>query len=262
MESPERILSFNARELDDMDETSETPNTTPPAPVSNGATPDREAAIDESLGNELKVDSQTKTEESENGELKVDDGDDLDDGIQEDEELLTLPLSKIKKIFKMDPDYLAASKGAVYATGLATELFIQYFVEQASLLAKMDRRKKIQYKDLSNAVSSHDSLSFLSDTVPKAIPIRELMENNKINLSKADQVKLSKEENKATGINDEVVPVEDVEKNTLPKGQQQLNFPISKPTNPPFKKSVIKDLVTLTDENDSEKLIEDVTMAT
>ena len=112
-----------------------------------------------------------------------------------DEQQMSLPISKIKRIFKMDPDYIGSTKGAVYATGLATELFVQYFVEQASLLAKMDKRKKIQYKDFANAVSSHDSLNFLGDTVPRTSPVGELVKKKQINILEAEVVSASADNN-------------------------------------------------------------------
>ena len=112
-----------------------------------------------------------------------------------DEQQMSLPISKIKRIFKMDPDYIGSTKGAVYATGLATELFVQYFVEHASLLAKMDKRKKIQYKDFANAVSSHDSLNFLGDTVPRTSPVGELVKKKQINILEAEVVSASADNN-------------------------------------------------------------------
>lgn len=93
----------------------------------------------------------------------------------DDDDTLSLPLSKIKKIFKMDPDYVAALQSAVYATGLATELFIQHMVEQAASMARMGKRKKINYVDFSDAVKGHESLMFLRDTVPEKRRLDELM---------------------------------------------------------------------------------------
>lgn len=182
----------------------ETPGTTPPAPPSLEATPQpdsvREAPVDASP--------------------------------EEEEETLSLPISKIKRIFKMDPDYMAASQSAVYATGVATELFIQYLVEQASLQAKIDRRKKINYKDLSNAVATQELLHFLADTVPKTLPIGELIQQKKVHTS---------EEQFAAGAEDVEMgePDEVPEKKPLPKGQQTLGFVAEKP----IKKAPLHDLM-------------------
>lgn len=194
----------------------------------------------------------------------VEEGDNDDDDDDDDDEQphMVLPLSKIKKIFKMDPDYGGSLQSAVYATGLATELFIQYFVEQASLLAKTEKRKKIVYKDFSNAVASHDTLSFLSDTVPKTQPIGELVLQKKVILNTDKQLlqhhPQDRDENLIIEENDQDVELVDdtddlkPQKKTpkkkantltsLAKGQLTLTF-----AKPP-RKAQIGDLVTSTED--------------
>lgn len=95
-----------------------------------------------------------------------------------------LPLSKVKKIFKTDPEHLGASEAAVFTTAVATELFIQYFTEQASLIARSEKRKKLQYKDFSAAVASIEQLQFLNDTVPQTHNLKGLVEKNKVKYNK------------------------------------------------------------------------------
>lgn len=176
---------------------------------------------------------------------------------------LTLPISKIKKIFKMDPEYTGASASAVYTAGLATELFVQYFAEQASLLAKMEKRKKIQYKDFSNAVASHDALNFLSDTIPRTQPVGELVQQKKINV-KQTAPKTTKDK-----IDDNTNPQaggDIVKKDLLAKGQQTLNFPIAnsttslKTSETPVKKSVILNLVSTEDDRSTTGGDDDIVM--
>lgn len=231
--TPSPASVSNSQNAAPYEEQSETPNTTPLA-VSNAATPIPEVEM---------TDANTNVDPTDNIDLEGENDQAIDaDGDDEtQEELLTLPVSKIKKIFRLDPDYGGASKNAVYATGLATELFIQYFAEQASLLAKMDRRKKIQYKDFSNAVQSQDSLHFLSDIVPKTYPLGDLIEKKKINLPTTSEV--------ADDFNNVEQPQEDVTENPerekklkpLPKGQQTLNFPLMKAE--PVTKAKIDNLV-------------------
>lgn len=108
-----------------------------------------------------------------------------DDEIDEEDEdgasgTSVLPLSKIKKIFKTDPEHVSASEAAVFTTAVATELFIQFFTEQASLIARSEKRKKLQYKDFSSAVSNIEQLYFLGDTVPKACNLKKLVEHDKV----------------------------------------------------------------------------------
>lgn len=123
---------------------------------------------------ETTTESHPETSNTNNHNGDINDAMEIDpelDATEDDSYSLSLPLSKVKRIFKMDPEYKGASQLAVYATGVATELFIQYLTEQALANTKLEKRKKLVYKDLSNAVSSHDTLYFLNDTVPKTIPL-------------------------------------------------------------------------------------------
>ncbi|ODV77369.1 histone-fold-containing protein [Suhomyces tanzawaensis NRRL Y-17324] len=225
MSSPTALADHSIMNIAEDD----TPNTTPAA-VSNTVTPTPEVAAE--------IEGQDFVHEQ-----------DFED--DDSEQVLSLPLSKIKRIFRMDPDYLAASQNAVYATGLATELFIQYFVEQASLLAKMDKRKKITYKDFSNAVASHDSLNFLSDTVPKTQPIGSLLERKVVNVPSKVDPKAFKEnlmgKPEEQGQSKSTVK----KKSTLSKGQQTLPFAATK-AEPRIKKAVIDDLV-ITEQTPSKE---------
>lgn len=108
---------------------------------------------------------------------------DIDDEDEDSSGTSVLPLSKIKKIFKTDPEHVSASEAAVFSTAIATELFIQYFTEQASLIARSEKRKKLQYKDFASAVGNIEQLYFLSDTVPKTVNLKNLVEQNKVNYS-------------------------------------------------------------------------------
>lgn len=181
----------------------------------------------------------------ENQDQEAEDND--DDAMAVDEAVMSLPLSKIKKIFKMDPDYFSASQGAVFATGAATELFVQYFMEHAAMIARMEKRKKIQYKDLSAVVSTQDALHFLSDTVPKTQPVGQAIKERKINLLDEDQKKYADAANPENPQSPQQVVEEPVKDpvHVLPKGQQTLSFePAKKPT---IKKAVIHDLMSTDD---------------
>lgn len=253
MSSPVPPSSLNNSQVGNiMDESNETPSTTPPM-ISNTTTPVPEIEMEESNAPQdntvapNSIDVEKVQEENEDGDEEEE---------EEEEESLSLPLSKIKKIFKMDPDYLAASQSAVYATGLATELFIQYFTEQSLVLAKMDKRKKLQYKDFSNAVASQDSLNFLSDTVPKTQPIGELINNKKVNVNSHDNNETREIGNTEIDEIEVDEPVDDTKKvKPLAKGQQTLNFSAknaaTESINPmPIKKSVISDIVTTDNETE------------
>lgn len=170
---------------------------------------------------------------------------DLDEGI----DLLSLPLSKIKKIFKMDPDYVGASRSAVFATGVATELFIQYFTEHAYMLAKMDKRKKLQYKDFSNAVLSQDTLYFLGDTVPKAQTLSSLINDGLVNLRENTDVDMESK-------NLELVASKIDITNDNSSAKQPLDNMVSKANaqgNETFKRAGIDDLVSTVSEEELTK---------
>ncbi|CCH40984.1 Transcriptional activator hap5 [Wickerhamomyces ciferrii] len=142
-----------------------------------------------------------------------------------------LQLSKIKKIFKTDPEHVSASEAAVFSTAIATELFIQYFTEQASLIARSEKRKKLQYKDFSSAVSNIEQLNFLSDTVPKTANLKKLVDQNKVNyssktpLEKGQQTlvfggnKQKDQDSRKTSIDEEELPESDPEEVPYDNGE-------------------------------------------
>ncbi|CAK9438617.1 uncharacterized protein LODBEIA_P28410 [Lodderomyces beijingensis] len=184
--------------------------------------------------------------DNDGGEPELDEEEEAEPDAEEEEQQqqqMSLPLSKIKRIFKMDTEYTGASSSAVYSAGLATELFVQYLVEQASLLAKMDKRKKIQYKDFANAVSSHDALTFLTDTVPRTQPIGELIQKKSINMVDPSK-KTRTEQTKAKVAAARAAP--EKPQPILPKGQQILNFQSSTPEP---RRPAFSDIVSTGDEN-------------
>ncbi|KHN97932.1 Histone-like transcription factor and archaeal histone family protein [Metarhizium album ARSEF 1941] len=84
-------------------------------------------------------------------------------------------VSRVKKIINQDSDIAMCSNNAAFVITLAAEMFIQHLAEEANTQAKLDRkpRRNIQYKDVANAVSTHDHLEFLEDVVPKTVPYRK-----------------------------------------------------------------------------------------
>ncbi|KAF7922646.1 hypothetical protein EAE99_007223 [Botrytis elliptica] len=90
-----------------------------------------------------------------------------------------LPLSRIKKIIGTDQDINMCSNNAAFVITLATEMFIQYMAESGHNVVKSERkpRRNIQYRDLSSAVSHIDNLEFLSDIVPKTVPLKLVKAN-------------------------------------------------------------------------------------
>lgn len=70
------------------------------------------------------------------------------------------------------------SNNATFAIAIATEMFIQYLVEQTHAVVKTERkpRKNIQYRDVANAIARIDNLEFLVDVVPKMVPFKKVRE--------------------------------------------------------------------------------------
>lgn len=81
-----------------------------------------------------------------------------------------LPISKVKRIGKVDPESILTSNMAYVATAFATELFVQSFVEQALFGAQLRRGKKKAGLRLTNdalveCVRNRDDYIFLEDVV-------------------------------------------------------------------------------------------------
>ncbi|KAK9384267.1 histone-fold-containing protein [Lipomyces mesembrius] len=91
----------------------------------------------------------------------------------------SLPLARVKRIIKLDEDVRACSNSAAFAVTVATEMFIQYMCEQGLHMSRSDRRKTLHYKDLANAVHKLDELEFLSDVIPRTIPLHKVLKDRR-----------------------------------------------------------------------------------
>ncbi|KAK5160715.1 hypothetical protein LTS14_001728 [Recurvomyces mirabilis] len=82
---------------------------------------------------------------------------------------VSLPLARVKKIINVDDDVGNCSNNAAFVITAATEMFLQYLVEQSYNIVKSERkpRRNIQYRDVANAVARVENLEFLADVVPK-----------------------------------------------------------------------------------------------
>ncbi|ODV91421.1 hypothetical protein CANCADRAFT_45006 [Tortispora caseinolytica NRRL Y-17796] len=84
---------------------------------------------------------------------------------------LDLPVSRVRKVLRVDPDSVVYSKDATFAIAAATEHFLSYIGTKSVELSRLDRRSGIQYKDVANAVEKYDALGFLEDLIPKTVPV-------------------------------------------------------------------------------------------
>ncbi|RPB07664.1 hypothetical protein P167DRAFT_539924 [Morchella conica CCBAS932] len=89
-----------------------------------------------------------------------------------------LPVSRVKKIIRLDDDVAGCSNSAAFLVTIAAEMFVQYLAEQGLKMTQGDRkqRKTMQYKDLASAVARTNNLEFLSDTIPQTVPYKQVRE--------------------------------------------------------------------------------------
>lgn len=87
---------------------------------------------------------------------------------------IKLPLARTKRIVNQDDDVSLVSVAAYTAINAATQDFVRFLSEQAGLMARMDQRKTLAYKDVAEAVAKNPKLEFLQDIIPKTIPARAL----------------------------------------------------------------------------------------
>ncbi|KAH0605485.1 uncharacterized protein H6S33_004707 [Morchella sextelata] len=89
-----------------------------------------------------------------------------------------LPVSRVKKIIRLDDDVAGCSNSAAFLATIAAEMFVQYLAEQGFKMTLGDRkqRKTMQYKDLASAVARTNNLEFLSDTIPQTVPYKQVRE--------------------------------------------------------------------------------------
>ncbi|KAF9975095.1 hypothetical protein BGZ73_001356 [Actinomortierella ambigua] len=83
-----------------------------------------------------------------------------------------LPLARIKKVMKSDPDVKMISAEAPILFSKACEIFICEITRRAWLHAEDNKRRTLQRSDVANAVSKSDQFDFLIDIVPREEPMK------------------------------------------------------------------------------------------
>ncbi|CAR30483.1 DNA polymerase epsilon noncatalytic subunit [Lachancea thermotolerans CBS 6340] len=95
-----------------------------------------------------------------------------------------LPISKVKRIAKCDPEHMLTSQSATAAVAFATELFVQVFSEEGFARSQLERpagaRLTLRYDDLSACVASSDRFAFLADVVPETQSLVSLTCENRV----------------------------------------------------------------------------------
>ncbi|OQS03233.1 hypothetical protein THRCLA_04475 [Thraustotheca clavata] len=83
------------------------------------------------------------------------------------EDILLLPLARVKRIIQADPDVGKISKDALIVITKATEQFIQYLAAKGQDSAMISKRKTIKDSDLLQVIHGHGSLDWLRDDFPQ-----------------------------------------------------------------------------------------------
>ncbi|GAA6023312.1 hypothetical protein JCM11491_006891 [Sporobolomyces phaffii] len=78
-----------------------------------------------------------------------------------------LPLARIKKVAKMDPDVQMISSEVTVLFEKACQIFIQELTARAHLVSIESKRRTISRTDVAQAVSKSDTFDFLIDIVPR-----------------------------------------------------------------------------------------------
>ncbi|QLG72150.1 hypothetical protein HG535_0C05040 [Zygotorulaspora mrakii] len=97
-----------------------------------------------------------------------------------------LPISKLKKIARSDPEYILTSSSAFVAAAFATELFVQSITEEMLALSHLSSKNvngkntRLTYESMSECVSRKENYQFLEDVIPKTKNLRNLVKQNRV----------------------------------------------------------------------------------
>ncbi|CCF55804.1 hypothetical protein KAFR_0A03690 [Kazachstania africana CBS 2517] len=110
-----------------------------------------------------------------------------------------LPISKVKRIARMDPEYLMTANSAITATAFATELFIQALTEDAIMMNHFssngkNKQPRLSYNDLVSSATKKETFQFLEDVIPKIKKVSTTTNKKPVNqnTTNSDSRKLNK----------------------------------------------------------------------
>jgi len=78
-----------------------------------------------------------------------------------------LPLARIKKVMKSDPDVKMIAADAPILFCKACEIFIAEITARAFIIADSNKRRTLSRSDIAKALSKSDQFDFLIDVVPR-----------------------------------------------------------------------------------------------
>jgi len=83
-----------------------------------------------------------------------------------------LPLARIKKVMKSDPDVKMIAADAPVLFCKACEIFIEEITARAFIVADANKRRTLSRSDIAKALNKSDQFDFLIDIVPREEPLR------------------------------------------------------------------------------------------
>jgi|TARA_B110000003_G_C16491803_1_gene473761 histone H3/H4 len=89
-----------------------------------------------------------------------------------------LPLARIKKIMRLDPDMKSVSKEASLLVSWATELFVSQLADEAGKVANGRRRRGIKYEEVSATIRKSELMAFLAQDFPPTNPSRSIVSSS------------------------------------------------------------------------------------
>ncbi|OBZ65468.1 Nuclear transcription factor Y subunit C-2 [Grifola frondosa] len=82
-----------------------------------------------------------------------------------------LPLARIKKVMKSDPEVKMIAADAPILFCKACEIFIAEITARAFIIADSNKRRTLSRADIAKALSKSDQFDFLIDIVPREEPV-------------------------------------------------------------------------------------------
>ncbi|WKX97672.1 hypothetical protein Q1695_013386 [Nippostrongylus brasiliensis] len=138
-----------------------------------------------------------------------------DDVVQTSEILnCALPISRVKKVCRLDPDLAMITSDAVQFLTKATELFVADLAKASYTQAVLEKRKTIQVKDIDRAISSKALFEFLEDSLcdwPEAESSKIVSQVGSATLENDTEMELIPEENVEEVEEEEAAAEPDVE---------------------------------------------------
>ncbi|KAI5474773.1 hypothetical protein MNV49_002506 [Pseudohyphozyma bogoriensis] len=88
--------------------------------------------------------------------------------LEEDFKHQALPLARIKKVMKSDPEVKMISSEVTVLFEKACQIFIQELTARSHLVSLMGKRRTLSRPDVAQAIAKSDMFDFLIDIVPRA----------------------------------------------------------------------------------------------